>query len=93
MHSEQNIKPSLFGRTFTNDQDSSTFLVESEPIEGTPFRAMRYSEEWFLVWGEYKISKSVESAEAAKTLLETELWNIIAVYTVCVLEQYKKQNR
>lgn len=71
----------------TSNSDSSS-LIEREAIANTPFTLIKKEEQgWFISWGNYKLTENQPTKEEAASLLDSNLWDIIAVYTIAVVTQ------
>lgn len=94
--SEKNTElSSLNGHTSSEDQNNSASseLIERIPMEGTPFTAIRKEDIWFLSWGNYRLSEERGSLKEIEVFLNTNMWDIIAVYTISVMAEMKRQER
>jgi len=70
--------------------NSDSHNVERKGIEGTPFQLIRYQNKHHLAWGEYALTNRCDTEEEAIRLLETDVWNIIGIYTISILDMRKK---
>lgn len=68
--------------------DSQT--VERKGIEGTPFQLIKYEEKFHISWNEYALTNRYESEEEALELLKTDIWNIVGVYVVSIIDMRQK---
>lgn len=59
--------------------DNSNYLVERKEIEGTPFTAVKLSDEnWILTCGKYRLSEEPhKSLEETKKFLDGNFWKIL----------------
>lgn len=80
----------LNGHTSLKDKNNSDSLIEREKIKGTPFEAIKQNNVWFLTWGNYRLSPTMETLGQAEDYLTTNLWDVIAVYTLSVIQQVEK---
>ena len=68
-------------------------IKEAKEMKGTPFYAVRYYEEWYIMWGNYIISKPQKTEAECKKFLKTNLWDVIAVYALSVINQAEKESK
>lgn len=71
---------------------NSDYLIEREPIEGTPFTLVTHEEMSFITWGAYRLTENRPTKEMALELLTTNMWDVIAVYVISVVAQTSEIN-
>ena len=84
--SQQSIHTSLEN----GDNSNSTSLFERERVDRTPFEMITTEEGSMLTWGKFKITQFTKTKEECLELLKTNVWEIIAVYTMSVIERHKE---
>lgn len=62
-------------------------LVESEPIEGTPFRLTKEQDKWYITFGNYKVTTGHEIKNYVLDQLETEKWMIMMHMTIIIVDK------
>lgn len=70
----------------------STSLMEKQPIEDTPFEILREEDEYFLVWGEYKLTEAYNTWEEAANVLLKEKWLITARMVFAAIHSTKRKD-
>lgn len=72
----------------TPKQDYNSELIKREKIEGTPFTIIEDTEKgWYVVMGNYIITKPSDTKELAMRILEIERWNIILTMIIIVINK------
>jgi len=66
-----------------------------EPIEDTPFGLLKEEEDYYITWGDYKLTEAKETDESALELLTREKWLIVArmVFAMMHAKDLKNQNQ
>lgn len=74
----------------TDKQDSqSKHLVEQVEIEGTPFKAIRYNEQWFLALGKYRLTNEpLKTLEDVKEEAKDASWHRIMQVVGIMIENW-----
>ena len=85
---QQNIHTSLE----SGNNSNSTSLFEREAVDGTPFEIITTEKGSMLTWGKFQITEFTETKEECLKLLKTDIWKIIAVYTLSVIERQKEMD-
>lgn len=68
-----------------NPKENST-LIEYEQIEGTPYKAVKTEEGWFLTIGNYKLTEPTKTLEETEEKLKTDQWHIMINTMVAINE-------
>lgn len=71
-----------------NSQSNS--LIEREDIKGTPFWLVKMEDNYFISWGDYKLTENRKSKEECLSLLEEEQWNITGAWMVSMMDRSMK---
>lgn len=71
-------------------ETKNTQLKEVEPIEGTPFTAVKIEEKWFLSFGQYRLSEMLESKEECIDNSKDTSWERLMTIMNIVIENCDK---
>ena len=69
---------------------SDLFPSHDKGIKGTPFQLIEYEGKFHIAWTEYALTMRMNTEEEALELLETDVWNIMGVYAISIMEQRRK---
>lgn len=65
----------------------STEILEIEQIDGTPFTAVRFHNEWHLCMGKYRLSEALETKEQViEDSKRADWWRIMAIIKIMITE-------
>lgn len=71
----------------THKENSSKELIERIRIDGTPFTATKYGEEWHLMMGRYRLNKEpIKTYADIIEYMEIEKWNIVLMIAAIIEE-------
>jgi len=78
-------------QTQENKQEStSTQLVETVKLQGTPFDAVRYDETWIVTCGKYKGSDTFKNLDECLEAVTNPNWELIMIVISSLIEAYKE---
>lgn len=62
-------------------------MVEQQPIDGTPFTAVRVDEDWFLTMGKYRLTEKLKTiAECVEEAKDASWWRIMQIMNIMIKE-------
>lgn len=67
-------------------------ITERFPLQGTPFMAVRWEDEWMICLGDYILLRHLTSAADAENALETEMWYIIGAMAAAIMSNEEMKN-
>lgn len=67
-------------------------LFEQIKVEGTPFTAVRYDNEWFLALGKYRLTQKLKSKEAVEEEADKFHWDRIMQVIQIMIDEQKEIN-
>lgn len=78
----------------TMEQENAEQLLERHPIENTPFQAVRYEDEWYLLMGKYRLTEGLETLEDVISEAGNTSWNrLLAIMHIMIKEYNNKEEK
>lgn len=72
---------------------SNSKIIDQQPIEGTPFLAVKYGDQYFLALGKYRLTEPLPSLEACiEETKDTSWMRLLQIMRVVAEEFYKEKN-
>lgn len=76
----------------TDNEQSSTSLIERTQVGNTPFTAVKHEGNLFLTLGRYKLKEGFNDISEMHDYIEKNLWHCIGVLVQAIIDENNENN-